>query len=80
MKEYRYKLSSSEESSNKYGACEVCGKYCTEVFYQSEERHYEFDHEGKHYEGWTQHGCHALFGHKSCLESKQEVNKNERRY
>ncbi|MCL4296270.1 MAG: hypothetical protein KJ077_11100 [Anaerolineae bacterium] len=61
---YRYRLSSTGNSSAKYGPCEVCGKHASEVFSQSEEREYE---PGQ----WTGLGCHSYFGHKECLEGKR---------
>jgi len=60
---YLYRLTNTNESSQKYGECEVCGKHVSEVFSQQEERSYQF--EGR--ERWTQHKCHCLFGHKECL-------------
>lgn len=71
MSEYKYNLSSCDESSNKLGICQVCGKYVTEVFIQIEERHYNFTHNNINYEGWTHHNCNTLFGHENCLKSKQ---------
>jgi len=69
MPEYRYNISSLEESSAKYGVCEICGKYATETFYQSEERKY-FNPITEQ-ESYTQHNCRNYFGHKECLESKR---------
>jgi hypothetical protein len=60
---YRYRLTSTGDSSAKYGNCEVCNKYASEMFRQSEERAYDDDGQV----GWTQHGCRNLFGHKECL-------------
>jgi len=71
MPKYRYILKSTGNSSSKYGVCEVCGKYATEVFSQSEEKYYNIKHNEKIYEGWTKHGCQDYFGHKECLESKR---------
>ena len=68
---YRYNLKSTEDSSSKYGNCDICGKHATEVFHQMEERHYKIEHEGQIYEGWTKHNCNNYFGHRECLESKQ---------
>ena len=56
---YRYRLTSTGDSSEKYGACEVCGKHASEVFQQAEERAFEG--------GWTQYQCRRLFGHEGCL-------------
>jgi hypothetical protein len=59
---YRYKLYELE----RHGSCEVCGKRGP-LFIQVEERYYCFQHGGKRYEGWTQHKCRSLFGHRECL-------------
>lgn len=69
MNEYRYKLTSTEQSSAQYGNCEVCGKHCSEVFIQLEERHYFIDN--IQHEGWTKNKTYDYFGHKECLISKQ---------
>jgi len=63
VSKYKYKLISQKESSAKYGLCEVCGKFVSEVFHQIESRKYE--------DGYTYAGCKDYFGHKECLESKQ---------
>ena len=63
VSKYKYKLISREESSAKYGPCEICGKHVSEVFHQIESRKYE--------DGYTYAGCKDYFGHKKCLESKQ---------
>lgn len=66
---YRYRLNSTGYSSTRYGLCEICSKYASEVFFQIEER--------KYYNGvrdemsWTRNKCHSYFGHRECLESKQ---------
>jgi len=70
---YRYKLRPLGASSEKYGDCEVCGKNCSDVHYQSEQKHYSFIHKGEKHEGWTHHETFNRFGHKSCLESQQRV-------
>jgi hypothetical protein len=69
--EYRYRISSTGESSSQYGNCDVCGGHCSEVYYQTEERHYSFIHEGRAFGGWTGNKCNNHFGHKECLEGKQ---------
>jgi hypothetical protein len=68
---YRYNLTSTGESSNKLGLCDVCGKHVTEVHHQTEEKHYKFEHDNTVYEGWTQHECNSYFGHEACLKNKQ---------
>lgn len=68
-KEYRYKLNNMNESSQKYGVCEVCGKHVSEVYHQIEERKY-FDNIDQEY-SYTQYKCKNLFGHKDCLISQR---------
>lgn len=68
---YRYRLVNTGYSSTKYGPCEVCGEYASEVFHQIELRHYKFERNCKVYEGWTTHDCHNLFGHEECLISQR---------
>ena len=66
---YRYDLTSTEESSNKYGNCDICGKHATEVFYQREEK--EYINPITKLPSTTKYNCRNYFGHKECLESKQ---------
>lgn len=66
---YRYNLISTEEPSQKYGNCDICGKHTTEVFHQTEERQY-FNPITQQ-TSWTKNNCHDLFGHKECLESNR---------
>lgn len=73
---YRYQLYSTGESSSKYGNCEVCGKYASEVWYQSEERTYE-PLPGEKGPFWTWEGCRSWFWHKKCLVSKQRRQKRK---
>lgn len=68
---YRYNLISINESSQKYGNCEVCGQHTTEIFLQNEERYYTFNYRGIMYKGWTKNKCKDYFGHKKCLLSKR---------
>lgn len=37
---YHYKLRQQHATSDKYGPCQVCGNYCHDVYYQSEEREF----------------------------------------
>lgn len=60
-KEYRYRLISTGESSQKYGKCEICGEHASEVFHQIEEKKYP--------QGWTHAECHDAFGHEKCLKN-----------
>ena len=65
---YRYNLSSTKESSEELGNCDVCGEPATEVFLQGEEREYRLDApDDTYYARWTQHNCRSYFGHKECL-------------
>jgi hypothetical protein len=63
---YRYRMVQTHCSSDRYGACEVCRKFVSDVWHMIEERRYQF--EGRI--GFTQQGCKDLFGHKECLESE----------
>lgn len=62
---YKYTLSSTNESSRKYGPCEICCQHASEVFIQTEYKRYEFEHNGTKYEGWKL--IDMNFGHKECL-------------
>jgi hypothetical protein len=66
---YRYRITSTDASSSRYGNCEVCGNHVTEVHYQVEERYYIQGSES----GWTRYKCHSLFGHKECLLNSQKT-------
>lgn len=71
---YKYKLSTTNKNSADYGNCEVCGKHCTEVFHQTEERQYTIERDNTIiHEGYTQNQCKNLFGHKECLESLRRL-------
>jgi hypothetical protein len=63
QEKYRYILKLTNNSSQKYGNCEICNKPVTEVFHQTEERSFVYNNE----EHWTQYKCNNLFGHKECL-------------
>lgn len=79
---YVYRIQRTGYSSARYGSCEVCGKPCSEVFYQVEGRAYELEHgtpEEIAETNWTlavnregrvcvtYAGCKNLFGHEECL-------------
>lgn len=68
---YRYRLMSTGDSSRKYGNCEVCGEYATEMFHQVEERRF-VDPEEPEREAYTTYRCHNLFGHEECLVNKRK--------
>ncbi len=61
---YHYIIKELQQSSEKYGDCEVCHKKISgTMYYQVEKKEY------KH--GWTSHMCKDYFGHKECLEQKR---------
>lgn len=64
---YKYRLINTGYSSSKYGLCEVCGEYVSEIFHQIEMKRYFIENNCKVLEGWTYNDCHDLFGHKECL-------------
>lgn len=67
---YNYRLISTEDSSAKYGNCEVCHKPASEMFAQSETRYFKFEHDGVIHEGQTYNKCRAtVFGHQDCVIS-----------
>lgn len=68
---YKYRLSKGGASSDKYGLCEVCGGYVSDVYLQTESRWYAFEHHDVKHSGFTQTGCKSLFGHSQCLISKR---------
>jgi len=64
-KMYKYKLINEHASSDKYGNCEICGKYTDSIYHQIEFKRYN-------------HGYFInkeLFGHKDCLtKERSEIN------
>lgn len=68
---YKYRLTSTEHSSEKYGKCECCKKHTSEVFLQTESKYFKHEHNGETFEGWTEHQCKSYFGHKECLAAKR---------
>lgn len=68
--EYRYRLRNWQESSAKYGPCEVCKGHVSEVHLQVEEARYVG--------GWTHYNCVSLWGHKECLlKSRRGVSNSQ---
>lgn len=61
----RYKLYRTNRSSAYLGNCEVCGKFCSEVYHLTESRKYIRVDTGE--ESWTYAGCIDLYGHEECL-------------
>jgi len=66
---YKYNLTSTNESSHKYGNCDICGNYVTEVFRQTEER--EYLNPVTKQMSLTKNNCYDYFGHEECLKNKQ---------
>jgi len=61
---YKYKLINEHNSSNKYGKCEVCGKYADSIYHQTELKKYKF--------GYFVNN--ELWGHKDCLIKIRNLN------
>jgi hypothetical protein len=55
-----FRLTETEFSSKKYGACEICKQHASEVFIQA---HYIQNPKG----GWRMADDSSIFGHKDCL-------------
>ena len=53
-------------SSSSLGNCEVCKKYCNDVYHLTEQRKYIRADTGE--ESWTFEGCIDLYGHEECLK------------
>lgn len=71
MDRYRYRISNTGYGSQRYGNCEVCGKYCSETFLLGEQKHFT-DEIGE--AGWTYHKCiGSLFGHKECCLAQMKT-------
>lgn len=56
--EYRYRIKSTGQTSRKYGACEVCNKWASEVYVQAE---------FKCYAPLSFAYGRTIFGHCECL-------------
>lgn len=92
MAEYRYRIKSTNDSSSKFGPCEVCGHHATEVFLQVEEQAYQLDAldlevlgahatpEERAGKAWTQYECKRYFGHEACLLSVRRDNERYDRH
>jgi hypothetical protein len=61
MTEYHYKITQMHASSDRYGPCEVCREFVSDVYYLSESCKRSNNH-------FTQLNCKSLFGHKECLD------------
>lgn len=61
---YTYHLTDMRAGSEKYGACEVCGKNVKKVYYAVEVKSFTRP-DGT--EGTTHRKCFDKFGHKECL-------------
>ena len=62
----RYKFERINRSSTYLGNCEVCGKFCSEVYHLMEEKEYIRSDTDK--KSWTRYGCIDLYGHEECLK------------
>lgn len=68
MDRYRYRLRNSGYGSQRYGNCEVCGEYCSEVFILIEKKKMTQE------KGWTGHNCiECLFGHEDCCKKQMKT-------
>jgi hypothetical protein len=70
----RYRLKSTEQSSERLGACEVCNQHASEVFHLTGARLYDRAGErgtGPVGFGWTHDNCICVFGHADCLKSRR---------
>ncbi len=69
--DYRYRISSTGDSSEKYGKCQCCNKHASEMFQQVEEK--------IGYSHYLKRTCYGLtnnknlFGHKECLEQTRKL-------
>lgn len=63
---FRYRIYETGSGSQKFGPCEICNEHVSSTYHQVEEFWIEGD-DG----GWTQFGCHNIFGHRECLASKR---------
>ncbi|WP_125154492.1 hypothetical protein [Clostridium rectalis] len=68
---YKYRISSLQASSSKYGKCKCCGKHVSEVFLQDEARYLKYEENEEIDNGYTCHRCNNYVGHKECLEAKR---------
>ncbi len=65
---YHYKLVRMRASSEKYGKCEVCNEFSSDVYLQVETKDYVNRLNGIRQ---TAHNCIDLFGHLECLKNSQ---------
>ncbi|MFP3248050.1 MAG: hypothetical protein RXR20_26410 [Paraburkholderia sp.] len=64
----RYTLKATGQSSERLGACEVCGQHVSEVYLQRGMKMFERPTSiAERRFGWTHHGMTDLFGHADCL-------------
>jgi hypothetical protein len=67
---FAYKLKSMRHSSSRTGNCDVCDKWCSEVFHQSQQIQITPDR-------WIYNGS-CSFGHRECLIELRERIEHER--
>lgn len=58
---YKYKLINELAGSNKYGDCEICGKYADTIYHQIEYKKYINQDRSRYFQ------LNDAFGHKDCL-------------
>lgn len=66
---YIYRLTDAEDSSRRYGRCEICGKYVSDVHLQTE---FTQIVEGE-LNYWEQGD--TTWGHENCLVEKRKIGK-----
>ena len=63
--DYKYKLSRTGYGSDRYGVCDICGKWADSIYIQSEMKRYWNPIDQRW--SWTYEGCKTHIGHKECL-------------
>ena len=61
LNDFKYKLTQQHASSDRYGNCEICEKFVSDVYIQTKEQLCSVH--GKEF--WAMAG--SAFGHKECL-------------
>jgi len=62
----KYQIRSTGYSSDRFGACECCGKHVSEVFILNHQMRYDDPELGP---SWTYYGNIGMkFGHEACLK------------
>jgi hypothetical protein len=74
--DYVYRIKSTGSSSDRLGACAVCGKHASEVFLQVEGR--IFKDATNNELSITYHKCRMRFGHRECLLTQRRQGEQRR--